>query len=210
MEMETSLGALFIQGGWVMWPLLIFSVVTWAIVLERAYVYLTLRPRLNKMVQSLQSSVSRGDIEAAKQICHSEKPALNELFLSTIDTRNSREKAERITIRNSTRFMQSLKKNLWVLGTIGSAAPFVGLLGTVVGIVRAFGDMKKHGGGGFDVVAGGISEALIATAAGLVVAIVALLTYNVFVTAANQTVATVKLTLDELLDHAHSEPTAEA
>jgi biopolymer transport protein ExbB len=86
------------------------------------------------------------------------------------------------------------------LGTIGSAAPFVGLLGTVVGIVRAFHDMAEKGAGGFSVVAAGISEALVATAAGLIVAIIALLTYNVFQTSANQMLSSLKLTLEELLE----------
>jgi len=96
------------------------------------------------------------------------------------------------------------KRNLWILGTIGSASPFVGLLGTVVGIVRAFNDMAEKGAGGFSVVAGGISEALIATAFGLIVAIVALLGYNIFVTAANQTLNGVKLATEELLDLSYS------
>jgi biopolymer transport protein ExbB len=65
-----------------------------------------------------------------------------------------------------------------VIGTIGSLAPYVGLFGTVIGIIRAFQDMAEHGAGGFEVVAAGISEALVATAAGLFVAIVALLFFN--------------------------------
>jgi biopolymer transport protein ExbB len=71
-----------------------------------------------------------------------------------------------------------LKRGLWVIGTIGSLAPYVGLFGTVVGIIRAFQDMAEHGAGGFEVVAAGISEALVATAAGLAVAIIALLFFN--------------------------------
>ena len=71
-----------------------------------------------------------------------------------------------------------LKRGLWVIGTIGSLAPYVGLLGTVIGIIRAFQDMAEHGAGGFEIVAAGISEALVATAAGLFVAIVALLFFN--------------------------------
>ena len=67
---------------------------------------------------------------------------------------------------------------LWVLGTIGSSAPFIGLFGTVVGIMRAFHSMALVGTGGFGVVAGGISEALIATALGLAIGIVALVFYN--------------------------------
>ena len=64
------------------------------------------------------------------------------------------------------------------LATVGSTSPYVGLFGTVVGIIRAFQDMVEHGVGGFEVVGAGISEALVATAVGLFVAIVALLFFN--------------------------------
>ena len=65
-----------------------------------------------------------------------------------------------------------------MLGTIGSLAPFIGLFGTVWGILKSFHDMSVQGSGGFAVVAGGISEALVATAVGLLVAILALAAYN--------------------------------
>ena len=199
--MAGSLSGMFLQGGWVMWPLLIFSILTWAVVFERAVVFLSLRPRLIRLTQSIMQALKAGDTQAARQVCHSEKPIVGELFLGAISDSEDRAHAERITDRNRARLTHHLKKNLWILGTIGSASPFIGLLGTVVGIVRAFHDMSSQGAGGFNVVAGGISEALIATAAGLIVAIIALLTYNVFVTATNQTVQSVKLTLEELLDH---------
>jgi biopolymer transport protein ExbB len=75
-------------------------------------------------------------------------------------------------------FGAALKSGTWIIGTVGSLAPFVGLFGTVVGIMRAFADMAQHGSGGFAVVAAGISEALLATALGLGVAILALLFFN--------------------------------
>jgi len=195
-----NLGAMFLQGGWVMWPLLIFSVLTWAVVLERAYVFLTLKPKLNKLTHSLLQSMKSGDVNSARQLCQTQQPWLSELFLGALETKKNRDATERTTERNRVRLAAHLRKNLWILGTIGSASPFIGLLGTVVGIVRAFHDMAEKGAGGFSVVAGGISEALIATAAGLVVAIIALLTYNVFVTAANQTVSQLKLALEEIID----------
>src|SRR5690606_13067001 len=71
-----------------------------------------------------------------------------------------------------------LRRGMWLLGTIGSLAPFIGLFGTVVGIMKAFRQIAIEGSGGFAVVAAGISEALIATAIGLGVAIVALAFYN--------------------------------
>jgi biopolymer transport protein ExbB len=77
---------------------------------------------------------------------------------------------------------QILKKHLWILGTVASSAPFIGLLGTVVGIIKSFESMAIAGTGGFAVVAAGISEALVATALGLAVAIVALIFYNYFQT----------------------------
>ena len=71
-----------------------------------------------------------------------------------------------------------LKKNMWVLGTIGSSAPFVGLFGTVWGIMGSFSAIGAAGKAGFAVVAASISEALIATAAGILVAVVAVMFYN--------------------------------
>ncbi len=198
--MGNSLSQMFLTGGWIMWPLLVFSVVTWAIVLERAYIFLTLRPRMKKLTQGIAQSINSGDMNTAKQLCQTQLPPLSELFLGALDPQKTREQAERTTDRNRARVTGLLKKNLWILGTIGSASPFIGLLGTVVGIVRAFHDMSEKGAGGFTVVAGGISEALIATAAGLVVAIIALLTYNIFVNAANGTATQLKMTLDELIE----------
>jgi biopolymer transport protein ExbB len=200
--MSWNLGEMFIRGGWVMYPLLAFSVITWAVVMERAFVYLTLRPRLTRLAQSVVQALKAGDTASARQICHSEKPYVAEVFLGTLDNKKTREYSERITERNRIRLMAYFKKNLWILATVGSSAPFIGLLGTVMGILRAFHSMSEKGTGGFTVVAGGISESLIATAAGLIVAIIALITYNIFVTAANQTVSGLKLTLEELLDQA--------
>lgn len=198
--MQTNFGQMFLQGGWVMWPLLVFSVLTWAVILERAFVLFTLRPKLNRLSQTLLHSFKTGDMQTAKQILHQEKPQVAEVFLNLFETKKNKESVERTTERSRARLTSHLKKNLWVLATVASASPFIGLLGTVVGIVRAFHDMAEKGAGGFSVVAGGISEALIATAAGLVVAIISLITYNAFVTAVNQTMQSVKLNLEELLD----------
>src|SRR4030065_1340127 len=77
---------------------------------------------------------------------------------------------------------QKLRKHLWILGTVASSAPFIGLLGTVVGIIKSFESMAIAGTGGFAVVAAGISEALVATALGLAVAIIAVIFYNYFQT----------------------------
>jgi biopolymer transport protein ExbB len=100
--------------------------------------------------------------------------------------------------RKRQELVQGLKRHLWVLGTIGSSAPFIGLLGTVVGIVRSFHSMALTGSGGFAVVAAGISEALIATAVGLVVAVVSLVAYNALVTIVNNFGAFLRFRIEEM------------
>ncbi|MFV8756649.1 MotA/TolQ/ExbB proton channel family protein [Nannocystaceae bacterium ST9] len=82
--------------------------------------------------------------------------------------------------RTKERETANLKKGLALIATTGSTAPFVGLLGTVVGIINSFQGLAGDGGGGLSSVAGGISEALIATAVGLLVAIPAVMVYNYF------------------------------
>jgi biopolymer transport protein ExbB/TolQ len=74
-----------------------------------------------------------------------------------------------------------LERFLSVLGTLGNIAPFIGLFGTVVGIIKAFRDLAMAGGGGPSVVAKGIAEALVSTAGGLLVAIPAVIIYNYFI-----------------------------
>jgi biopolymer transport protein ExbB len=71
-----------------------------------------------------------------------------------------------------------LRRGIWIIGTTGSLAPYIGLFGTVVGIIRAFATLADSGEGGFAVVSASLSEALIATAAGLGMAITALTLFN--------------------------------
>jgi biopolymer transport protein ExbB len=198
--MGSTLGDIFVRGGWVMWPLLIFSVLLWAVVIERTIVFLTLRPRLRRLVEQVAGALSSGDVNAARQLCLAERVPVSGVLLPMLEPGTNREAATRAAERNRARLTGHLKRHLWILGTIGTASPFIGLLGTVVGILAAFHQMAETGAGGFSVVAAGISEALIATAAGLIVAILALLAYNVFVTSANQLITNVRITVDELFD----------
>ena len=87
-----------------------------------------------------------------------------------------------------------------IVGTIGGTAVYIGLFGTVLGIIRAFHDVSKTASGGMDVVTAGISEALICTAAGLIVAIPAVISYNYFVRKIDNFVLDMELTASELFD----------
>jgi biopolymer transport protein ExbB/TolQ len=93
----------------------------------------------------------------------------------------------------------SFKRYLWALGTVGSSAPFVGLFGTVVGILKAFQSMSMAGTGGFKVVSQGIAAALVATAAGLLVAIYAIIAYNYFISRVGAIAVEYKVFCEEFL-----------
>jgi biopolymer transport protein ExbB len=93
-----------------------------------------------------------------------------------------------------------LRRGLWILGTVGATAPFVGLFGTVVGIMNAFHDMAHTGQGGFGVVAAGISEALITTAAGIAVAVLAVVLFNAINTHVQKLTLQLRLLTEEYLE----------
>ncbi len=160
-------------------PLAIGSIVSLAIFVER---YLKMRG-LEKQSRDISAEVIealvRRDLASARQICEGSKTPLAELFLEGLRWQNvALEDLERVFATIRAELGAALRRGIWLIGTTGSLAPFVGLFGTVIGIIRAFGDMAEAGAAGFAVVALGISEALIATALGLGVAIVALFLFN--------------------------------
>jgi biopolymer transport protein ExbB/biopolymer transport protein TolQ len=103
--------------------------------------------------------------------------------------------------RQAQREQQNLKRGLNLLATVGSTAPFVGLLGTVVGIINAFQQMAATGSGGLATVSAGIAEALITTAFGLLVAIPAVMAYNYMQGWVDARMVDMTESSNELLDH---------
>jgi biopolymer transport protein ExbB/TolQ len=109
--------------------------------------------------------------------------------------------AERAVERNMLMEITNLKRGLAVLATVGATAPFVGLLGTTMGIVNAFQGMAVSGSGGLSAIGGGISEALITTAFGLLVAIPAVWAYNYFTTKIDNLTAEMTYVSKEMVDY---------
>ncbi len=160
-------------------PLAIGSILTLGIFFERLWTLRGLEKATRELATQVIDCIARSDVAAARAACEaSDIPAAEMLAeglrwdnvaVEDLDGIFGTMRAERVT---------GLRRGIWIIGTTGSLAPFVGLFGTVIGIIRAFGEMAAHGSSGFAVVAQGISEALVATAAGLGVAIVALLLFN--------------------------------
>jgi biopolymer transport protein ExbB len=167
------------QGGLTVYPLTVGSIICLAILIERLWRFRGIDRRTRKLTRDTIECLVRRDLAGARSLCEKAKTPISEIYLEAMRWKNvALEDLERVLTTSRQETAQELKRGLWVVGTIGSLAPYVGLFGTVVGIIRAFHDMAVHGAGGFEVVAAGISEALIATAAGLAVAIAALLIYN--------------------------------
>jgi biopolymer transport protein ExbB len=111
------------------------------------------------------------------------------------------ELTRRELLRKSEAVAANVKRGLSVLASVGSVAPFVGLLGTVMGIINSFQGMAKEGSGGLGAVSAGISEALLVTAAGLVVAIPAVLAFNMLSTQGDKILLALDQARGEFLDY---------
>jgi biopolymer transport protein ExbB len=148
--------------GWVLWLLIALSVISLAISLERLWYFRTHR---------VQKATLLADMQALLR----ERASIDREGLAP-PRADVAAAAEGAKAREKLR----LERNLAFLATLGSNAPFVGLFGTVLGIIKAFHDLAGSQAGGPSVVMAGISEALVATAVGLMVAIPAVAAYNYF------------------------------
>jgi biopolymer transport protein ExbB len=167
------------QGGLTVYPLTLASILSLWILVERLWRFRGIDRGTRKLTHETIEKLVRRDLAGARALCEASKAPIARIFLEAMRWRNiALEDLERVIATSRQEAAAGLKSGLWIIGTVGSLAPYVGLFGTVVGIIRAFQDMAEHGAGGFEVVAAGISEALVATAAGLFVAITALLFFN--------------------------------
>lgn len=187
--------ALIHQGALTTYPLIIASVIVFAITLERLWSLRGIIGSTAKLTTLVVPLIAKGDFAAARDAVakHRQCPA-RRVFGDLLDSGNAPvTDLERVAEERQFEETQGAQSYLWVIGTIGSAAPFIGLFGTVMGIIRAFHSMAIAGTGGFGVVASGISEALIATALGLAVGIVAVVLYNYFTSKVDRIDASLKI-----------------
>jgi biopolymer transport protein ExbB len=167
------------QGGLTVYPLAVGSILVIAVFFERMWRFRGINAGTRSLTRETIEALVARDTDRARKLCEKSSQPVARIFLEAMRWKNvALEDLERVMVTSRHEAAADLKRGVWIVGTIGSLAPYVGLFGTVVGIIRAFQDMAEHGAGGFEVVAAGISEALVATAAGLAVAIVALMIFN--------------------------------
>jgi len=191
------------QGALVTYPLIAMSIVVITIICERIWSLRGLVASTLRVAGSLVGRLQKGDFKGALATAQQEKIAPAARIFRDVISQQDGESLEYLSeVAEDRRFeeVEALKGAIWVLGTVGVSAPFIGLLGTVIGIIKSFHNMSVQGSGGFAVVAGGISEALIATALGLAVAIVAVIFYNYFQTKLERVESAMTIASDRVLE----------
>jgi len=171
----------FTKGGPLMWPLLACSVVGLIFIIERVIAYYRVKGDTAEIVSEVRESLLRRELRQAIEICegydHPVAVTLKSGLLRFGKTHGEIEKAmESVALHE----VSKLEKSLWILATIANIAPLFGFLGTVTGMIASFQALAEVGLGNPEAVAGGISEALITTATGLVIALPVQAAYNYF------------------------------
>jgi biopolymer transport protein ExbB len=190
---------------WVLWLLIGLSLVSVAIIVERA-VFLA-RHRVDVMTtrRRLDDLVGRGDVNGAVAYLEGYDALETNVVLSALrHCERGAEAVEDLLTGAMSRERQRYESRLDWLATIGANAPFIGLFGTVLGIIRAFQDLSGNMAEAGNAVMAGISEALIATAVGLIVAIPAVVAFNAFKGRVKVRVADADLLARTLLSHLKS------
>src|SRR4051812_28023088 len=207
--MEQSIWELMGHGGGAMYVVVAFSVIALAVGIERAIAQWKFVTRARLLGEQVTRCLSRGAVEEGRSACERSPSPIADVFLVGYE-RLGRAKPEHVVTavhRERMRVNQDLRARLWMLGTIGATAPFVGLFGTVVGIMTAMGQFKGDESVKFSTVSGPISEALIVTAAGILVAVEAVILFNFFSQRANRIATEMKLLTDEFLELLLDPPT---
>jgi biopolymer transport protein ExbB/TolQ len=204
-----------------MTALVLFSVYSLAVIGERWWTFRRSRQRAAGLLRQVLALLDQGHLEGALRLCEqaegghlgpvlaaglrqmvplaSKNPGLHAGPALDRAAAAAREAMQRVTAAEISR----LERHLTALATLGNISPFVGLFGTVIGVMRAFEAISRTGSGGLGTVSAGIAEALVATAAGLFVAIPAVTAYNHFVSRVKDCATEMDGAGSELLAWAH-------
>ncbi len=199
---ELSIWQILNHGGGSMWVVVAFSIIALAVAIERAIALYKFVGRAQSLSETVNRCLARGAVGEARSACERSPSPVADIFLVGYE-RLGRARPDHVATavhRERARVGQSLRSRLWMLGTIGATSPFVGLFGTVVGIMSAMGGFRGDEEVRFSMVSGPISEALIVTAAGILVAVEAVILFNYFSQRAARIVGEMKLLTDEFLE----------
>jgi len=189
------------KGGIILWIITFLSVIAAVVIIERLLYFRKIRIDEEKMINRLKAVLQKGHYDEALSICENHPAPITNLMKVGIEHRMySRETIREAIMDAASLEIPKMEKHLPLLGTISYVAPLLGLLGTVTGNIRAFGVIGKLGAiGDPGLLARGIAEALLTTAAGLVVAIPTVIFYNHLVSKVNHSIIRLENRVNELV-----------
>lgn len=178
---ESFKGFSLLGAEWVMWVLIFLSLISITIMIERLIFFIGQRTDVAVFGKELGQKLREQDFKGAKEVAGKSKGVAAAVAkIAVAEAKHGPEALDEAAQGAIITERMRLEKNLAFLGTVGNNAPFIGLFGTVIGIIQAFHDLSLNTQGGASTVMAGISEALVATAIGLLVAIPAVAAFNIF------------------------------
>ena len=172
---------IFQKGGIMMYPLALSSVLALAVVAERIWSLRSKKILIPEIVAVLEQVNKFEDFSLARSVCQKFQGPFPHIVVACIDNRDLPADELRVTIEDEGRQqIRKLNRGLGILETVAGVAPLLGLLGTVLGMIKVFAVIQELGVGQAKALSGGISEALITTVVGLFIGIPALIAYNYF------------------------------
>jgi len=198
--MNITFKQLIVAGGPILFVLMGLSIYSIALIWERWTVYNKTFRGMDDLVHKIYALLRAGEIKQISDMCSKARTPAGDIVQKVLSHYGTplekRELAEKAVEWHVSR----LNKSLTAIATIGSISPFIGLFGTVIGVIRAFRDLSAYAGAGPSVVAMGIAEALVNTAAGLFVAIPAIIAYNYFAHKANDFSSEMNWVTEQVID----------
>lgn len=181
MQIHTSASEWITHGGFMMWPLLISAFIALTVIFERIYL-LNFKYRLPQvLLEEIKQHLAGNNLAAVQKVIQaSDTPAAAVLREGTHYFSAPLDELERRMSDEAQRWVPRLERRLEILDTVITAAPLMGLLGTITGMMGSFQILSEKGVNEPNAITGGVAEALIATATGLMIALICLLAYNYF------------------------------
>jgi biopolymer transport protein ExbB len=190
------------MGGFTMYILLVCSVLSLGVIIDRLVSYWK-QARISRpsFLEKIKDELKRKDFENAMEICREADAPFAKVVLAGLEKAGRTEKVVTGVMERQIEIeVGRLERLTSIVATIGNIAVYIGLFGTVLGIIRAFRDISAAGAGGMDVVIGGVAEALITTATGLAVAVPSVVMYNYFTRRIERFVRDMELAASEIAE----------
>ena len=210
---EALKGFTLIGGDWVLWILIFASVLSVTVMIERLIYFWRNRTPVERFIEPFAERLGRDDLNGAAALADVTKGAEARIAKVALTYFDEGEQAvEQMMASRKVAERLRFERYLMILGTMGNNAPFFGLFGTVLGIIKAFHELGQAGSNaaGATSVMSGISEALVATAMGLLVAIPAVIAYNYFTKKVREFAANAETIERIILAHLKAGPRVES